>query len=602
MARMFPAQVSPLAQNGEKLVYQALSAMPEDWVVFHNVTEHYLRGDHYVNYEADFVVLVPHRGFAVLEVKDWSHTRIVNGIWQSKGRFDTDQWISMGGKTSPLHQANIARDRLAKGLAGANIISNIPARQPEHRCLAVLTNSVPTNFDEAANEDIRICRRNNLPLDSLYVCGEEALQPQQLQQRIEALFVHRNKLGRFMTPAAVDAITDYLAPCVLFRLDLSNYLSTMEQAAGNLFDLLPMLHESTGGILVEGAAGTGKTVMATREMQRLALSLPEGKSVLMLCYNNNLSNALQDAVPQETGGASVTVCSIHNLLIDHIIRPAGREDIIQYDGNAPYLTEDGIALILQEQLPLPAFDYIFVDEAQDFKDNWWKIIRSMLRPGGKFYLFADSNQDLYHRSAYMPQLPTRLRLTTNLRNVHEIAAFSATVLPQRERPNILPISGARMLVAPGSDDAEMRAAYVSGFIQKIKSESDIAVRNSDIVVLSPWRQSNERCSFRHVEELDYAPGTESAAETRLRHARCAAADATHILADTIKTFKGLEAPYIILTDIPDEHESKGFSMSDFYVACTRAKFGLYIVPTLSGERMVARLQGKAAADDNILKN
>lgn len=587
MARMYPAQVSPLAQHGEKLVYEALSTMPEDWVVFHNVTEHYRAGDDYVNYEADFVVLVPNRGFVVIEVKDWSHARIVHGVWQCKGRFDTDSWISMGSKTSPLHQANIARNRLAKGLVAANVISPIPQQQPEHRCMAVLTNSVPPNFDEAANEDIRLSRRNNLPLDSLYLCGEDALF-NHLQERIESLFVRRNKLGKYMSPAAVDAITDYLAPSVTLQLDLGNYMNTMERAAGNIFDMLPMLHESTGGILTEGAAGTGKTVMAPREMQRLATTLPADKSLLMLCYNNNLSNSLQDAIPQEGVLADITISSIHNFLIDHIIRPAGREDLILYDGNTPYLNEDGFAQILQQQMPLPRFDYIFVDEAQDFKDIWWKIIRGMLRPDGKFYIFADSNQDLYHRSAYMPQLPTRLRLTTNLRNANEIADFSATMLPQEQRPQSLPFNGAKMLIAPGCDDAEMRAAYVSGFIKKIKTETDIAVRNRDIVVLSPWRHTNERCSLRYADELDYALGSENAEETRARHARCAAPDAEKILADTIKTFKGLEAPYIILTDVQDEHESKGFCLSDFYVACTRAKFGLYIVPTVAGERMIRR--------------
>ena len=51
-------------------------------------------------------------------------------------------------------------------------------------------------------------------------------------------------------------------------------------------------------------------------------------------------------------------------------------------------------------------------------------------------------------------------------------------------------------------------------------------------------------------------------------------------AGTIRSFKGLEADYVILTDIPKptDDPTSGFSYDDFYVGCTRAKYGLYIVP------------------------
>lgn len=49
------------------------------------------------------------------------------------------------------------------------------------------------------------------------------------------------------------------------------------------------------------------------------------------------------------------------------------------------------------------------------------------------------------------------------------------------------------------------------------------------------------------------------------------------LLTTIKSFKGLEAEGVIITDVTPFRT--GFSELDAYVACSRARFGLSIVPT-----------------------
>ena len=52
-------------QRGERLVYDAMAKLPENWVVFHSCKEDYREDNRYVHYEADFVVLVPERGIVV---------------------------------------------------------------------------------------------------------------------------------------------------------------------------------------------------------------------------------------------------------------------------------------------------------------------------------------------------------------------------------------------------------------------------------------------------------------------------------------------------------------------------------------------------------
>ena len=67
-----------------------------------------------------------------------------------------------------------------------------------------------------------------------------------------------------------------------------------------------------------------------------------------------------------------------------------------------------------------------------------------------------------------------------------------------------------------------------------------------------------------------------------------------VLGETVRSFKGLEAPFVILTDVNFPKENSGFTPNDFYVACTRAKYGLYIVPTVEGEKYIRELETIAA--------
>lgn len=78
-----------------------------------------------------------------------------------------------------------------------------------------------------------------------------------------------------------------------------------------------------------------------------------------------------------------------------------------------------------------------------------------------------------------------------------------------------------------------------------------------------------------------------------RYTRCTMPDADRVLGDTTRKFKGLESPFVILADIPEpdtEESDYRFTRGDLYVAITRAKFALYIVPTIKGKQFLNNLQ------------
>lgn len=590
---MYPSQLAANAQGGEKLVYQQMQKLPDDWVVFHDRWEHYKSEGRYVHYEADFIVLIPWKGLVVIEVKDWAYARIRGGVWESKGHSENDSWQSMGHKISPLSQADLAGRKLMQGLVGRRIISEKSQQRPEFRSMAILTNCVPDASDTPASRDTEISSRNNRSLESLYICGSDQLNDD-LEERLLDLFIDTPKRGRHMCQTTVDLITEYLAPSIYFRLDLNNYMEMMNHESGHLSRMLPALYECTGGVHVKGFAGTGKTTVAHREAIRQAELLPENTEhkVLMLCYNNNLANHLRVHTPEDLLEQQLCVDTFHDYCIRNILQPAGRNDLISMNADVAYISHEDWQTILDDQLPIPQHHAIFVDEAQDFRAEWWEIIKRSLLPGGKLYIFSDPHQTLYANSNVIPPVPTQVSLVRNMRNAREIAMFSAALLPEDTQMLPLELSGPQIDIAPGSDDPELRAAYVEGTIEKILRENAYSSTKRDIVVLSPWRASNPNCSFPYAEGLVYAEELENARQTAERHHLCTQKGCELVLADTIKAFKGLETPFLILTDIPAPEEAQWFSINEFYVACSRARFSLHIIPTVKGEQFARQFLEK----------
>lgn len=78
---MYPSCFIPATHDArgdiaEEAVYNALRDMPdaEDWIVLHNYRHTQFVPEQtqaWENYEADFIVITPDRGYIVLEVKNW---------------------------------------------------------------------------------------------------------------------------------------------------------------------------------------------------------------------------------------------------------------------------------------------------------------------------------------------------------------------------------------------------------------------------------------------------------------------------------------------------------------------------------------------------
>ena len=147
------------------------------------------------------------------------------------------------------------------------------------------------------------------------------------------------------------------------------------------------------------------------------------------------------------------------------------------------------------------------------------------------------------------------------------------------------MKGADIYLSPPADTPQERAAEVSRIISQLLNSKN-GIKCKDIVVLSPWRTSHPRCCLKLIPGLATAEPDESPSDAAIRRNNCRKVNSDRIFASTIKSFKGQESSYIIVTDIIGLGESRGFDIKELYTACTRARYGLFIVGTSSGHALV----------------
>ena len=170
----------------------------------------------------------------------------------------------------------------------------------------------------------------------------------------------------------------------------------------------------TGYRRIRGPAGAGKSVVVACRAAELA---QQSSSVLIVCFNITLLNYLRDLTVRHVAASAQIrrsvdflnfdqwckrVCRMNapvayrQVWKDHFETSAGQ----QRKDDDPRRTLDEVAGLVQGLYQdgastLPTYDAILVDEGQDFDPRWWETLRQALNPDGEMILVADKTQDIY---------------------------------------------------------------------------------------------------------------------------------------------------------------------------------------------------------------
>jgi len=272
----------------ERQTYNAFQQLDDRWTVLYSVAWQSKRHGKEGDGEADFVLIHPDYGILVVEVKGGSRIDLVEGEWFSERR---GQMVSI---KNPFDQATDSKHYLGRwlseriaGFQGAAHIGHFVVF-PAHTQEGDLGPGGPRAI---------ICDRTDLgrPVASLERIGN-------------------HWANRRLTSDQINQVVKELRPTVSIRRFLRDGVEEVTRELEALTDeqirALRILRLQRR-VTIRGAAGTGKTVLATaraRELDR------QGYRTLLLCYNKLLSDRLRE----DLADTNVTVDSFHGLCHEYV--------------------------------------------------------------------------------------------------------------------------------------------------------------------------------------------------------------------------------------------------------------------------------------------
>ena len=197
------------------------------------------------------------------------------------------------------------------------------------------------------------------------------------------------------------------------------------------------------------------------------------------------------------------------------------------------------------------YDFIVIDEAQDFLDVWMEPIMKLMKPEGRISLLMDAKQDVYQRSTdFTNQGFTSFRLDKVIRSSKQNTEFVNLFL------NMDLTSHQKVPV--GNDVVDLRSltSKVEAFNDSIASLG-IPVEKVTFI----YHPDNGLGAFEN-----YKIGRNTIKKNRSPYARRG-----EIAAVSVKFMKGLESDIVAIVGID------GMNEAEKYVALTRSKNLIYLL-------------------------
>jgi len=393
---------------------------------------------------------------------------------------------------------------------------------------------------------------------------------------------------------------------------------------------------------IKGVAGSGKSLVLAQ--RAVSAHKRTNGIVLILTFNITLKNYIHDkisTVRENFAWEFFNICNYHDFINSNMNNVGIGFDFLEKDeeGNNIFSSNideadfdekiySNLNLFKGHEDQLPKYAAIFIDETQDFKENWIRIIKdNFSSENSEIVVFADEKQNIYSReldASRMPIIPIQVgqwdkRLNKSYRLSNKIALlamdfqkrfFSSkySIEDNIETNSMLSIFNEPFVAyhyLENNDDSDISEYIYHQIIENSFHSNDVTILSSRIKMLRELnnklqKDSKEKTNimFESEEEYDlvcstaqngYEKNQKIEKIRKNRKANFWMNRGTYKLS-TIQSFKGWESPVLFLvvddniksaTDF-NNTESQGirpFEFSDelVYTGFTRCQSYLFII-------------------------
>lgn len=606
MAVMFPKSVASFDSQGERRFRERLQEkLGDDYLVWYNVAVGEARR------HPDFIILHPHRGILMLEVKDWKLETLCAA--------DAENFVifTESGKKTVLNPLLQARDY---AMEVVNLLQRDPQLQQDTARYAgrlimpwgfgvVLANIKRSQFEQAGLGDV-------IP-GHLVICQDEMLpsvDEEAFQACLWAMF--NQPFPCHLSLPQIDRVRAHLFPDLRINATPGQFglFDDLPLSVPDLIQVMDWQQEQlarslgSGHRVIHGVAGSGKTMILGFRCLQLAAVLK--KPILVLCYNLTLRARL-DALLRERGlSERVHVRHIHGWCADMLSAYQLRRRYVQ--GNFDAVIDQVIEEVEKGHIPREQYGAVMVDEGHDFRPEWYQLVAQMVdKTSNSLLVLYDDAQSIYGgkarrrfswKSVGIEAAGRTTILKLNYRNTLEVLSvarcFAEEILKTRESgedgiPLVAPESAGRRGAMPVLVSAGHRWDEERKLLKALHDAFQEGLSWSEMAVL---------CSSR-AQCLEIGRALEKAQipcrvahDSASKQALFAQGDAVRVT--TMHSSKGLEFPLVLLPSLErlrpgDDEESLAQQVKVLYVAMTRATQRLWmshVAPSPLVERVAEAIQ------------